>query len=47
MITGSYNLDTVEEAFDVAFKIDLTLTKLVNVKVRCSKYEGYGCYDYQ
>jgi len=35
MITGSYDLDTVEEAFDVALKIDLTFKRLVNVKIRC------------
>ena len=47
MITGSYDLDTVEEVFDVALKIDLTFKTLVNVKARCSKYEGYEHYDYQ
>ena len=30
MISGSYDLDTVEEAFDVALKIDLTFKVLVN-----------------
>jgi len=47
MITGSYDLDTIEEAFDVALKIDLTFKTLVNAKVRCSKCEEYGHYDYQ
>jgi len=47
MITSSYDLDTVEEAFDIALKIDLTLTRLVNTKARCSKCERYGHYDYQ
>jgi len=47
MITGSYDLDTVEEVFDVALKIDLTLTRLVNTKARCSKCEGYEHFDYQ
>jgi len=42
MITGSYDLDTVEEAFNVALKIELTLTRLANAKARCSKCEGYG-----
>ena len=37
IITGSYDLDTVEEAFDVTLKMDLTLTRLVNTKARCSK----------
>jgi len=32
MITGSYDLDTVEETFDVALKIDLTFKMLVNDK---------------
>jgi len=32
MITGSYDLDTVEEAFDIALKIDLTFKRLVNAK---------------
>jgi len=32
MITGSYDLDTIEEAFDVALKINLTFKILVNVK---------------
>jgi len=31
-VTGSYDLDTVEEAFDVTLKIILTLTRLVNAK---------------
>jgi len=47
MITGSYDLDTVEETFDVALKINLTFKTLVNTQVRCSKCEGYGYYDYQ
>jgi len=32
MSTGSYDLDTVEKAFDVAFKLDLTFKRLVNAK---------------
>ena len=32
MITSSYDLDTVEETFDVALKIDLTFKMLVNAK---------------
>ena len=49
MITGSYDLDTIEETFDVALEIDLTFKRLVNVKVRCFKCEGYEHehYDYQ
>jgi len=47
MITGSYDLDTVEEAFDVAIKIDLTFKTLVNAKVRRFKCQRYGYYDYQ
>jgi len=47
MITDSYNLNTVEEAFDVDLKVDLTLTRLVNAKAQYSKCEGCGHYDYQ
>jgi len=47
MITGSYDLDAVEEDFDVALKIELSLTRLVNVKTCCSKCERYRHYDYQ
>jgi len=46
MITGPYDLDIVEEAFDVALKLDLTFKMLVNAKTRCSKCERYGHYDY-
>ena len=37
MITGPYDLDTVEDAFDVALRLDLTFKTLVNAKTRCSK----------
>ena len=37
IITDSYDLDTVEETFVVALKVDLTIKMLVNVKARCSK----------
>jgi len=47
MVTGPYDLDTIEEAFNVALRLDLTFKTLVNVKARCSKCEGYGHYDYQ
>jgi len=47
MITGSSDLDNVEEAFDVALKIDLIFKMLVNAKLRCSKCEGFEHYDYQ
>ena len=47
MITGSYDLDTVEETFDVALEIDLSFKMLVNAKARCSKCEEHGHYDYQ
>ena len=47
MITGPYDLDTVEETFEVALKLDLIFKTLVNAKARCSKCEGYGHYDYQ
>jgi len=42
-----YDLDTVEETFDIALKIDLTFKRLVFVKACCSKCEGYRHYDYQ
>ena len=47
MIIGSYDLDIIEEAFDVALKIDLTFKTLVHAKTWCSKCEGYRHYDYQ
>jgi len=47
MITSSYDLDTVEKAFDVALKINLTFKTLANVKARCFKCERYEHYDYQ
>jgi len=47
MITGPYDLDTVEEAFNVALRLDLTFKTLVNAKTRCSKCKGYKHYDYQ
>jgi len=40
-------LDTVEEAFDVALKIDLTFKRLINAKAPYSKCKGYEHYDYQ
>jgi len=46
MITSFYDLNTIEEAFDVALKIDLTFKTLVNTKTRCSICEGYGHYDH-
>ena len=46
MITGSYDFNTVEEAFNVDLKIDLTFKKLVFAKARCSKCERYWHYDY-
>jgi len=47
MITGPYDLDTVEEVFDIALRLDLTFKTLVNAKARCSKCERYGYYNYQ
>jgi len=32
MIAGSYDLNTVKEAFDIALKIDLTFKRLFNAK---------------
>ena len=47
MIIGSYDLNTIEEAFDVALKIYSTFKTLVNAKVRCSMCEEYRHYDHQ
>jgi len=47
MITGPYELDTLEEAFDVALRLDLTFKTLGNAKTRCSKCDGYEHYEYQ
>ena len=47
MITGPYDLDTVEEAFDVALRLNLTFKTLVNAKTKCYKCEGYAHYNYQ
>jgi len=47
MITSPYDLDTVEEAFDVALRLNLTFKMLVNAKTRCSKCEGYEHYNCQ
>ena len=47
MIIGSYDLNTVKKAFNVALKIDLTFKILVNTKARCSKCERYVHYNYQ
>jgi len=47
MITGPYDLDTVEEAFGVVLRLDLTFKTLVNAKAMYSKCEGYGHYNYQ
>ena len=33
MITSSYDLDNVEEVFDVALKINLTFKRLVNARI--------------
>ena len=41
MFTGYYNLDIVQEAFDVVLKIDLIFKRLVNAKAQCSKCERY------
>jgi len=41
MITNPYDLDAVEEAFDVALRINLPFKTLVNAKTRCSKCKGY------
>ena len=38
LCTGSYDLDTVEETFDVALKLDLIFKTLVNAKTRYFKW---------
>jgi len=40
IITNPYNLDTVEEAFDVALRLNLIFKTLVNAKARCCKCKG-------
>jgi len=45
VIIGSYDLDTIEEAFDVALKLDLTFKTQVNAKAQCFKYKKYEHYD--
>ena len=47
MITAFYELDIIEDDFDVVLKIDLTFIRLVNAKAWYSKCEGYEHYDYQ
>ena len=49
MIMSSHDVDTLEEAFDFGLKIDLTFKGLLLTGTweQCSKYEGYGHYDYQ
>ena len=47
LITGSYDLDIVEEAFDVVLNVDLTFKTIVNAKARCSKFKRYEHHDYQ
>ena len=47
MITDSYNLNIIEEVFDIALKLILTFKTLVNAKTRYSKCKRYGHYDYQ
>ena len=46
MVTGSYDLDTVEETFDVTLKIDLTFTRL-SMPRPVVLSEGFEHYDYQ
>jgi len=41
LITRSYDLDTIEEAFDVTLKLGSTFKTLVNSKARCFKCEGF------
>ena len=49
MITNSNDVDTLEEAFDFALKLDLTFKGLLIAKAQeqCSKCEGYEHYDFQ
>ena len=49
MITSSYGVDSVEDAFNFALKTNLNFKGIVNAKVceQYSKYEGCGHYDYQ
>jgi len=49
MITCSHDVDTFEEAFGFALKVDLTFKGLFITKAwdQCFKCEGYEHYDYQ
>jgi len=46
MITNSYGVDSVEDTFDFALKIDFQGDS-AKVWEQCSKCEGYRHYDYQ
>ena len=43
-VTGSYDLDTVKEPFDVTLKLNLTFKTLVNAKTQYSKCDRYRHY---
>ena len=47
IVTGSYDLDIVEEAFDVVLDINSTFKMLVNANALCFKCDGYEHFDYQ
>jgi len=49
MITSSYGVDSIEDAFEFALKMDLTFKGRVSIKAweQCSKCKRYGHYDYQ
>ena len=49
MITSSYSVDSVEDAFDFVLKIDLTFKGIVDAKAweQFFKCERYKHYEYQ
>ena len=49
MITSSYSVDSVEDAFDFVLKINLTFKGIVSAKAweQCFKCERYEHYEYQ
>ena len=48
-VTISYHVDSIEEAFHLAFELKLSFNRIFIFKAReqCSKYEGYRQYNYQ
>jgi len=47
MITSSYHVDSVEDAFPLALEVELSFKErfIFKAKEQCSKCEEYGHYD--